>query len=84
MWNHQTQMHNAMAARGIPWPKVSSQELTDMLVYLQNLPQTRNTQTVLLLPAPGQGGEALSSAKKAVRSVIRAPWLWRTAWETAR
>jgi cytochrome c2 len=63
MWNHQTQMHNAMAARGIPWPTVTSQELTDMLVYLQNLPQTRNTQTVLLLPAPGQGGEALFREK---------------------
>ena len=59
MWNHQTQMHNAMAARRIPWPQVTPQNLTDMLVYLQNLPQTRNTQAILLLPSPGQGGEAL-------------------------
>lgn len=55
MWNHQTQMHNAMAAKGIPWPKVTSQELTDMLVYLQNRPQTRGTQQFLLLPPPAQG-----------------------------
>jgi cytochrome c2 len=55
MWNHQTQMHNAMAARRIPWPLVSSQELTDMLVYLQNLPQTRGTEHFLLLPPPATG-----------------------------
>lgn len=55
MWNHQTQMHNAMAARRIPWPRVSSQELTDMLVYLQNLPQTRGTEHFLLLPPPTPG-----------------------------
>lgn len=55
MWNHQTQMHDAMAARRIPWPLVSSQELTDMLVYLQNLPQTRGTERSLLLPPPAEG-----------------------------
>jgi len=55
MWNHQTQMHNAMAARRVPWPLLSSQELTDMLVYLQNLPETRRTEQFLLLPPPAQG-----------------------------
>ncbi len=55
MWNHQTQMHNAMAARRIPWPQMSSQELTDILVYLQNLPQTRGTEHFLLLPPPSEG-----------------------------
>nr|AER58192.1 cytochrome c, class I [uncultured Acidobacteriota bacterium] len=55
MWNQQTQMHNAMAARGIPWPTVNPQELTDMLVYLQNLPETRGTEHFLLLPLPAQG-----------------------------
>lgn len=55
MWNHQTQMHNAMAARGISWPVVTSQDLTDMLVYLQNLPQNRGTERGLLLPPPAEG-----------------------------
>lgn len=58
MWNHQTQMHNAMAARGIPWPQLSSQELDDMLVYLQNLPQNRGTENLIDLPSP-ENGEAL-------------------------
>ncbi len=62
MWNHQSQMHNAMAARGIQWPHLSSQELDDMLVYLQNLPQTRGTQSVIDLPAP-ENGEALFREK---------------------
>jgi mono/diheme cytochrome c family protein len=55
MWNHQSQMHNAMAARGIAWPHMSSQELDDLLVYLQNLPQTRGTQNIMDLPSPENG-----------------------------
>lgn len=58
MWNHQTQMHNAMAARGIPWPQLTSQELSDMLVYLQNLPQTRGAEYFVEFPSP-KNSEAL-------------------------
>jgi mono/diheme cytochrome c family protein len=58
MWNHQTQMHNAMAARGIPWPQLTSQELDDILVYLQNLPQTRGREQFIELPSP-ENGEVL-------------------------
>ncbi|MBZ5611335.1 MAG: c-type cytochrome [Acidobacteriia bacterium] len=65
MWNHQTQMHNAMAARGIPWPQMSSQELSDLLVYLQNLPQTRGAERFIQLPAP-EPGEALFRDKGCV------------------
>lgn len=55
MWNHQTLMRTAMAERKIPWPQLSSQELTDILVYLQNLPQTRNTNFFLMMPSSGEG-----------------------------
>jgi len=55
MWDHQMQMHNALAARGVPWPQLSSQELGDMLVYLQNLPQTRGAELYMDLPSPDQG-----------------------------
>jgi cytochrome c551/c552 len=51
-----------MAARRIAWPQISSQELTDILVYLQNLPQTRSLQQVLSLPPLGRG-EALFQEK---------------------
>ena len=62
MWNHQTQMHNAMAARGVTWPHLSSQELEDLLIYLQNLPQTREKEDFLLLPSP-ENGEQLFREK---------------------
>jgi len=62
MWNHQSQMHNAMAARGIAWPELTSQELDDMLVYLQNLPQTRGEEHYVDLPSGGNG-EALFREK---------------------
>lgn len=55
MWNHQSQMHNEMAARGIAWPQLTSQDLTDLLVYLQNLPQTRGTELMMELPSSGDG-----------------------------
>lgn len=55
MWNHQSQMHNEMAARGITWPQLTAQDLTDMLVYLQNLPQTRGAELMMELPSSGDG-----------------------------
>ncbi len=49
MWNHQTQI----TARVIPWPQLTSQELDDMLVYLQNLSPTR--EYFIQLPPPKEG-----------------------------
>ena len=66
MWNHQSQMHNAMAARGIAWPQLSSQDLDDMLVYLQNLPQTRSEEHFIDLPPP-ESGEALFRDKGCIQ-----------------
>lgn len=62
MWNHQVLMRTAMAERHIAYPQLTSQELTDMLVYLQNLPQTRNTELFILLP-PAEEGAPLFSQK---------------------
>jgi mono/diheme cytochrome c family protein len=62
MWNHQKQMRGVMAEHKIPWPRLTSQDLTDLLVYLQNLPQTRNQQHFILLP-PAEQGEAVFRAK---------------------
>lgn len=41
MWNHGARMKAAFAERKISRPDVTGQDLTDMLVYLQNLPETR-------------------------------------------
>src|ERR1035438_3490791 len=41
MWNHGAKMREAFAQKKLNWQALTAQELTDMLVYLQNLPQTR-------------------------------------------
>ena len=41
MWNHMPRMLAAMQARRIAWPTLSGQDLSDLLVYLRNLPSTR-------------------------------------------
>ena len=38
MWNHATAMSQEFKKRGFRWPELTSQELTDILVYLQNHP----------------------------------------------
>lgn len=62
MWNHSDLMKGEMASRNVQWPQLTSQELDDMLVYLQNLPQTRNEKPAFSLPS-GQDGAALFKEK---------------------
>ena len=57
MWNHAADMQKAAASRYIPLPALTSLQLNDMLVYLQNLPQTRNAQLEFTLPSPEGGAE---------------------------
>src|SRR5579862_2566294 len=42
MWEHAPQMSKAMEIRHLPWPDLNSQDMADLLVYLRNLPETRN------------------------------------------
>jgi mono/diheme cytochrome c family protein len=58
MWNHSGDMQKAASSRNIPVPQLSSQELDDILVYLQNLPETRRANLEFTLPSP-EGGEGL-------------------------
>ena len=62
MWNHSDLMKGEMATRKIRWPELTSQDLDVLLVYLQNLPQTRGTRLEFTLPS-GEGGEALFQEK---------------------
>ena len=62
MWNHGARMHEAFAAKKLARPQISAQELTDMLVYLQNLPETRHLATNFAFP-PSDSGEALFESK---------------------
>lgn len=62
MWNHASRMEETMKRRGIRWPNLSAQELTDLLVYLQNLPGTRGRPGEFDL-GPTEGGELLFKEK---------------------
>ncbi len=62
MWNHASQMHAAMSARRIRWPDLTGQDLTDLLVYVQNLPQNRGRTPEFKL-GPAGHGEALFKEK---------------------
>jgi cytochrome c551/c552 len=62
MFDHAAQMNKAMRERDIAWPQLSAQDLTDLLVYLQNLPQTRGRTLELEIP-PAEGGQELFRSK---------------------
>jgi mono/diheme cytochrome c family protein len=53
MWNHAPQMKAEFAKRKIAWPELTSQDLTDMLVYLRNLPGARAAKAEFALAPAG-------------------------------
>jgi len=62
MWNHAGAMREAFQKKGIPWQPLTGQELSDLLVYLRNLPETRNHRAAFHI-APALGGEAVFQMK---------------------
>lgn len=62
MWNHRADMQSAAASKGVPAPEISAQDLTDMLVYLRNLPATRQETGMFAIQASGAGTEVFQSA----------------------
>jgi mono/diheme cytochrome c family protein len=62
MWNHGPKMRQAYAERKLQWAPLTSQELRDMLVYLQGLPQTRQLAAAFSFP-PSESGAALFQSK---------------------
>jgi mono/diheme cytochrome c family protein len=62
MWDHAATMTSAMTAKHLKWPQISAQELTDILVYLQNLPQMKDLKGQFS-PASAETGETLFEAK---------------------
>ena len=61
MWVHSSSMRDAMAKQHRKWPAVTGQELTDMLVYLQNLPGNRQLPYHFVLPRSNDGKALLVS-----------------------
>ena len=62
MWNHGVTMRQQFARRRLAWPELTSQDLTDLLVYLRNLPSTRN-RPIRFAITSGANGHALVTSK---------------------
>lgn len=62
MWNHAATMHQEFARRNLAWPILTSQDLSDILVYLRNLPSARGKPAIFELGS-SERGQALFSSK---------------------
>jgi mono/diheme cytochrome c family protein len=62
MWNHGVGMREAYTAQKLRWTPLTSQELRDILIYLQGLPETRSLVTAFAFP-PSQTGSQLFQSK---------------------
>ena len=56
------QMKQAFAGKKLAWAQITGQELADILVYLQNLPETRQLKENFQFP-PTDSGEKLFASK---------------------
>ena len=71
MWNHGPKMRAEFAKKKLAWGKLTGQELTDMLVYLQNLPETRGLARTFSF-TPSDAGEKLFTSKGCVECHVGA------------
>jgi mono/diheme cytochrome c family protein len=62
MWNHAPNMFAEFKLRKISWPQLSGQDLSDLLVYLRNLPATRQ-KSGAFETSTGANGEAIFKGK---------------------
>jgi mono/diheme cytochrome c family protein len=62
MWNHGGQMKQAFERKKVAWSQLSGQDLADILVYLQNLPETRQLKENFQFPQ-SDSGERLFTSK---------------------
>ncbi len=61
IWNHTSQMHKAFAEKKIAWPRLTAQDMADLLVYLQNLPHSRQETMKFSLASADTGKDLFSS-----------------------
>jgi mono/diheme cytochrome c family protein len=62
MWNHAATMRQEFSKRKLRWPELTSQDLTDILVYLRGLPAARNAVAHVEISS-GANGQALFESK---------------------
>jgi cytochrome c2 len=59
MWNHGGEMSRELQNKGIAWPRFTVQEMTDLMVYLLNLPGLPTRQPDLRFGQGASGEEVL-------------------------
>jgi mono/diheme cytochrome c family protein len=62
MWNHAATMRPEFLRRKLRWPDLTSQDLTDILVYLRGLPAARNAAARVEITS-GAAGQTLFQSK---------------------
>jgi cytochrome c2 len=62
MWNHAATMRQEFTKRRLAFPEITAQELSDILVYVRNLPTAKNATTQLEISS-GENGKALFDSK---------------------
>ncbi|MGH9648467.1 MAG: c-type cytochrome, partial [Bryobacteraceae bacterium] len=62
LWNHAATMRQEFAKKKLSWPDLTAQDLTDMLVYLRNLPFSPNANARVEITS-GANGQALFDSK---------------------
>ncbi len=62
MWNHGTAMRQEFAKRKLSYPEITAQDLTDILVYVRNLPGGRAAGVGLEITSD-ENGQALFESK---------------------
>jgi cytochrome c len=55
MWNHASEMDSAMANRGLRWPKLSDQDVVDLVVFLSTGADTQSETYELSIGEPDLG-----------------------------
>ena len=62
MWNHRAEMQAETAAKGVTFPELTAQDLTDILVYLRNLPGVRHPAGEFRINASDTGVRVFESS----------------------
>jgi mono/diheme cytochrome c family protein len=62
MWNHSGAMLAEIQQKKMSWPQLTTQDLSDLLVYFRNLPNRQEKQTVFITTS-GNRGQELFAAK---------------------
>jgi cytochrome c2 len=64
MWNHSTKMSERMQTRGVAWPQLTGQQMTDLVAYLQVGVTAGRVEPVYFEPGSPRRGQTLFAEKR--------------------